>query len=376
MARIAIKIGTSVLSVDNNRPDDIALSQLVEGIAAIHAAGNEVFIITSGAIVWGHAVTGWNADFHVEEPSAVRRASQRHLLREQLLAAVGQPAMTAAYASLLSRHGANIAQILITRQDMADQSRYESIRSVAINLLLSRVIPLFNENDVLSSEEIAFSDNDQLACMLATALQADRLIILTNVDGLFDRPPELTGSQLIREVANIDDLHVAVAQGRSRIGTGGMKSKLEAARLATSFGIEMMLANGKRRRILQEIVLDEKPYGTLFLPRGVRLKQRKGWMALAAGSRGELTVSSFLAESLAARKPASILVIGVEQVEGDFQRNDIVTVKDVRGRVLGRGEVRMSSQEVREKIQRRRDGEETELYGSEVIHCDYFVHTP
>jgi glutamate 5-kinase len=376
MSRIAIKIGSSVLSTDQNGPDDQALSQIIADIVDIRRIGHEVCIVTSGAIVWGRHKPELDKKFPVVEASNLRRSGQKRLLREQILASVGQPLLIARYAALFSSHNVNIAQLLLTRQDLADQGRFESLRSVTVNLFQLGIVPIFNENDVLSAEEIDFSDNDQLACMLATALQVSKLVILTNVEGLYDKPPTDPSAKIIREVKNIDELNVTVTEGKSTIGRGGMKSKLEAARLVTSFGVEMSIVNGKRAGVLRHLLLEGKPTGTLFLPRGPKLKQRRSWLALAAQSRGEIIVSTFLAEALLARRPASILLIGVEKVVGSFRKNDVVTVKDMGGKTLGRGEVRMSSEELGAKIEKRRQQEEVELFGSEVIHCDYFVTSP
>jgi glutamate 5-kinase len=246
---------------------------------------------------------------------------------------------------------------------------------VATNLLKVGILPVFNENDVLSAEEIAY-DNDQLAAMVATALRADKLVILTDVDGVYDKQANDSDANLILEVRNLEELDAIVSGGKSAMGRGHMKTKLEAARLVTAFGVEVIIANGKRPDVLRSILSGENGRATIIRASGPKLKQRKSWIALTANSRGDISVSTFFAEALAHRKPASVLLIGVEQVAGSFRPNDIVTVKDLSGRVLGRGEVRFSSDELREKIARRERGEDVDFLGTEVIHRDYFVLAP
>lgn len=374
MARFIVKVGASVLTKQGGGPEDRVLSEIVSDMVRIRDAGNELLVVTSGAIAWGQAAIGLANDFKVEEfRSHGQRGSRRQLLREQVLASAGQPLLMSTYVSLFGAKGVGVAQILVTRADLADQSRYENVLGVTQNLLKQGMVPIFNENDVLTAEEIAFSDNDQLACMLATALKADRMLILTNVDGLFSRPPADPDAVLLEEVDDIDRLDAIIAEGKSQIGKGGMNSKLEAARLVTGFGVSLTIANGRRPGNLAALLLDGKGVGTHFPARGVKIRQRKSWVALAAESRGEIVVSTFLAEALYQGRPSSILVIGVESVRGSFKTNDVVTVKSLDGKVLGRGEVRISSKDLEEKVEQRLRGEEIPCYGSEVIHCDYFV---
>ena len=376
MSRIAIKIGSRVLTREDGGPDDEAVTRLVDDIVRVKSSGNEVLLITSGAVAWGRAGSGLANDFSVVEVRSGRRGTQRRLLREQILASVGQPLLIARYTECFAKLGVRVSQILVTREDLASQQRYESVRAVTLNLLAHGIVPIFNENDVLSSEEIDFSDNDQLACILATALQADQLAILTDVDGILDKAPGTPGATLLRVVDNVDTLHIAADTTMNPLGKGGIRSKLEAARLVTSFGIQLSVVNGAHPEVLSKLFLHNQQVGTRFLARGEKLKQRKSWVALAALSRGEIVVSTFLAESLAAHRTASILVIGVESLSGQFRQNDVVTVKDMSGRTLGRGEVRMSSDALQERIDKRRRGQDVELFGSEVIHCDYFVSAP
>ena len=205
------------------------------------------------------------------------------------------------------------------------------------------------------------------------AFQADKLVILSNIDGLFAKAPVVGSPQLVREVDDLDSILGTLCDEKDEVEKERIRSRIEAARMVTSFGIEMHIMNGTKERILINSFIEGIANGTVFRSHGVKLKQRKGWVALAAQSKGVIVVSTFLAEAINTRKPVSILLIGVEKVTGNFNKNDVVTVKDTDGKVLGRGEVRYSSDELIKLVQKRINGEKMEFFGSEVIHCDYFV---
>lgn len=368
MSRFVIKIESF-----NSQPNQY-LDFIVEDIVKLRTVGNEILVVTSDASFVGKNQNNFHNEFEVDDHRyGVWR--DRSQLREKICSVIGQPLLIRRFVELFGNLNQLIAQILLTRADLADQTRYESIRVMTLNLLKLGIIPIFSENDVLLAGKIGIGDSDQLACMLATAFQADKLIILSNVDGIFEKS-SAGNLQLVHEVTNLDGIYNITSSPDKLNEQGTARSRLEAARLVTSFGIEMHMMNGIRERILSDYFINGIPHGTRFPARGLKLKQRKGWIALAALSKGEIIVSTFLAEAIKTRKPASILVIGVEKVIGNFSKNEVVTVKDIDGSVLGRGEVRYSSEELMQLVQKRIDGERMEFYGSEVIHCDYFVRSP
>ena len=312
-----------------------------------------------------------------------KRGEYRSLLREQILASVGQPLLMAKYQKFFKGFGVDIAQILVTRANLSEQESYESLCEVVNNLLALGIVPIFNENDVLSPEELDFSDNDQLACMISAAFKADKLVLLTNVDGVYDRRPDEPGARRIPVVEDVEQVLRFADKSRSDVGKGGMQSKLEVARVVTGFGIGMYIANGGEPRVLSRLLLRDEALGTSFPARGKKLRQTKSWVALAAASRGDIVVSTFCAELLKAKKPSSILLIGVEDVAGDFEEGDVVSVRDLSGTTLGRGQSRMSASEIRgRKAEMANDPSGGLISGGKrdkthiVIHADYFVFAP
>jgi len=371
MARFIIKIEASNIESDEKSFWD-KLVPIVKDIVELKASGNELIVVTSDGHFVGKKQDNFQGDFEVEDHRyGIWR--DRRLLREKICSVIGQPLLISRYVEIFGRYNHLVAQILLTRADLADQSRYESIRVMTINLLKHGIIPVFSENDVLLAGRFGFGDSDQLACMLAMAFQADKLVILSNIDGLFAKAPVVGSPQLVREVDDLDSILGTLCDEKDEVEKERIRSRIEAARMVTSFGIEMHIMNGTKERILINSFIEGIANGTVFRSHGVKLKQRKGWVALAAQSKGVIVVSTFLAEAINTRKPVSILLIGVEKVTGNFNKNDVVTVKDTDGKVLGRGEVRYSSDELIKLVQKRINGEKMEFFGSEVIHCDYFV---
>jgi glutamate 5-kinase len=374
VARIAIKIGAPVLTGADGQADLRPLSYLVESIALSIKNRCQVILITSGAIISGYQVGGLASDFPVELFATGQPGELRQLLRKQVAASVGQPHLMSSYIEHFQMHGLQAAQLLVTRQDLAAQQRYESLVLVTTNLLKLGIVPIFNANDPLSTEELRTSDNNQLAGMLATAFQVERLVIMTDTSGLYAGPEASQPSAVIENLDSLDSGDLTDRPGEPQ--SPAVRSLLEAARLVTGFGVEVVVANGKDSNAIRGLLVDGEGTGTVIRPRGQRLGHRKSWIAMSAKSRGDVVVSSFLADRLAQRRPGSILLIGVEAVEGSFRPNDVVTVKDLAGRILGRGEVRLAADELRQRLARREGGNDVDHWGVEVIHCDYFVAAP
>jgi glutamate 5-kinase len=337
MARIAVTLSATILSDAEGRPRRDLARDVVDDIAAARIAGHEVIVIASGAMLWGHDAIRSPGRFSVSVPSSDKRSGQRALVRRHMLAAVGRPLMMADYAGWFGAHGIGVAQLVMTRDDVAVQDRYERLVVVTDNLVRSGIVPVFDHDDVLAPDEPASGDDDRPAAMLAAALRADRLVILTTADRRYEAT---------------------------------------AAALAGAFGVDVVIADAARREALRALLLGDAGAATTIPARGHHVGQRRSWIALTARSRGAIVVSSFLAEKLAQRKAVSVLLIGIEEVVGIFDPDDVVTVKDVGGRILGRGQIRLSSDDLRDKVRKRERGEAIEHYGLEVIHCDYLVTSP
>ncbi len=369
--RIVIKVGSRLIADERRMLNQGFISQLAQDIARLRSERYEVVVVSSGAVSSGRSI------LQAEQFSVSAPQGRERLVEEQVLASIGQPNLIAAYQKELTPHRLFPAQILVTRADFADRERYLSLRTVTENLLRLGAIPIVNENDVLSTEELDFSDNDQLSCMMAAMLSAEILIVLTDVPGIFDKPPDTPGASLLSEITDIDALKTTIGAATSSVGKGGMRSKVATADLITTLGIPMRVANGYDKDIVTRIVLGGEPLGTFFPPQGKRLSRRKAWIGAGAAPKGKIVVSTYLADLLRNRRVSSILWRGVEAVKGDFAKNDVVSILDDDGVELGRGVVRNSSAELAVRIQERKSAHEESVRtagGNKiVVHYDNFV---
>jgi glutamate 5-kinase len=343
--RIVVKLGTHVVTKDGVALALDRLNGILASVVAWHRAGREVVIVSSGAVGLGMQVLGLK-----ERP--------RSLGLRQACAAVGQGQLMAFYTQALAASGIKAAQVLLTQEDLGDRDRALCVRTTLMRLIELGVVPVLNENDSVSVKELVehqraqaapgvvaaspvFGDNDGLSALVATSLDADLLVLLTNVAGLLTaNPTENPQATRIGEVAVVDEALMALARGGSSGGTGGMASKLEAARLATSEGTAVLIANGAEPRILER-ALDGEDVGTLITgteTRGARWRR----IAVSERHRGALVVNEGALRALTARK-ASLLPIGVVTVDGTFEEGDLVEVRDGSGRVHGRGFVNYGS---------------------------------
>lgn len=381
MKRIVVKIGSAVLSGTDGYIRHKVIVNLIDDVAGLMKLGYQVIIISSGAVIIGKSVSQLSVpDFAVSPPSKY----DAKLLREQILASVGQPKLMGLYNEGFEKHNLSCAQILTTRSDFADRKFYLSLRIVTEELLRHGIIPIFNENDVLSPEELDFSDNDQLALMTAAMVLADRLVILTDVAGVYDRPPHEPEAKLISEITNVTEFMASFKAGTHK-GKGGIQSKLLCAEVITSLGIPMHIASGLEKTPLSRI-LDGEQLGTSFPATDKREEAIKGWLVTAAAGAGKIMVSTYLGDILRRgstqdkkeRKTPSVLIAGIEDVQGAFDKKDVVEIIDDEGIVLGRGLSRYSSNELREKIawyQELPDEEKAKVRTAEVIavHANDFV---
>ncbi len=332
--RVVVKVGTRVLTHDDG---PIALSRLfsiVEAIGGLRRRGKEVLLVTSGAVGLGAEALG------LAEPPV-------ELAERQACAAVGQSRLMALYQEGLSHVGLTCGQVLLTQSDFDDRLRYLNLRATLSELVRRGVVPIINENDAVSTEELAFvegesrpvfGDNDRLSALVASKLGADLLVLLTDVEGLFDRDPRRgEDARLIERVDELDaPASAAAAGGASPGGRGGMRSKIEAATIAARSGCHAVIASGRRPGVLDRVLAGEEE-GTLF-PARSGMPARRRWIAYAAAPRGALHLDPGAVRALRERG-ASLLAAGVTRVEGSFKRGEVVELRGPDGALVGRGMV-------------------------------------
>lgn len=357
-----VKIGTNVLSRDDDSLDVDRLQQLAEQIQQVRESGRRVVVVSSGAVGAGISLLGLKE----------RPADLPHL---QAAAAVGQAHLIRLYDNCLREHGCHAAQLLLTANDFKTRNRYLNVRNTLSTLFEFGAVPIVNENDTVSVDEIRFGDNDRLAAMVASLLRSPLLIILSVVDGLYNGDPADPASQLIPLVEEWDETMPSLAApSRSSRGTGGMQSKLEAVRQATAVGESVIIANGTTPGVLRRI-LDGEDIGTLFLPSGVSLPAWKRWIGYTIEPRGRFVLDGGACRAIA-EEGRSLLAVGICQVEGNFGRGELVSLCDGSGAEVARGLTNYDSRDIR-LIAGRRTSEISATLGStpytEVVHRDNLV---
>jgi len=360
---VVIKVGTNVLTGSDGRLAPARLQALADQVQRLRQAGRKVALVSSGAIGAGVGQMGLGK----------RPTDLRHL---QACAAVGQSFLMRAYQECLSPHGTHTAQILLTAGDFDHRRRYLNARNTILTCFEWGVLPIINENDTVSVAEIRFGDNDHLAAMVTNLLQAPLLVLLTNVDGLYGTDPTTNPqAEVLTTVPEIDATVLAMAgPSTSALGTGGMRSKIRAARLATAAGESVIAANGGRPGILDAIFACE-PVGTLFLPHGGAVPAWKRWLGYTAQPKGRLQVDAGASEAVRA-KGRSLLAIGVVSVAGEFGKGDVITLCDADGVEFARGLSNYSAADVG-RILGLRTEKIGEVLGAvpyeEVVHRDNLV---
>jgi glutamate 5-kinase len=360
--RVVFKIGSSVLTQGGLRIDRAHLDHLAEELSRVRATGREVVLVSSGAIALGAELLG----------QTVRKPG---LAAKQAAAAVGQCQLMALWQDSFERSGIRVAQVLLTQGDLASRQRFLNARHTMSELCAEGVLPIINENDTVAVEEIQFGDNDRLAALVTSLIEADLLVLLTDVDGLYDRDPKEAGATLIRLVEEVDDDTLRLAKGRGTVvGTGGMRSKVEAARTAAHFGIPTMVANGRTPGTITAIFRGSET-GTLFLPRESPVRARKHWIAFALRPAGTLVVDAGAVRALRQGK-SSLLPAGVLEVQGEFDVGDAVRVVGPDGVEVARGLVSYGAREL-ERIRGKASSEIEQTLGyrsdDEAIHRDDLV---
>lgn len=360
--RIVVKIGSSLfVNAATGQLDRSWLEGLAADVAALHEAGKEVVIVSSGAVALGRRELGFDAQHAKLEDN-------------QAAAAVGQILLAHAYKELLGSHGISVAQVLLTLGDSENRRRYLNAVRTLTTLINARVVPVINENDTVATAELRYGDNDRLAGCVAQMVSAECLVTLSDVDGLFSADPQTNaGAEHIAEVSQIDSKLMAMAGGPgSRHGSGGMRTKLEGARIAVDAGCRAVITNGHVDRPLSALVAGAR--ATWFLPTSSPLAARKQWIAGSLKPRGQISVDDGAARALLQGR--SLLPAGVTGVEGKFEKGDLVRVCAANGDELARGLIAWSQAEAA-AIAGRQSDEITGILGyqgrNEMIHRDDLV---
>lgn len=363
---MVVKVGTRVLTDAAGRLSSQRIEQLAVQVHAVLESGRRVVLVSSGAVGAGVGRLGLSG----------RPTDLAHL---QAVAAVGQSMLVEAYERTLFRFGRHAAQILLTADDLENRTRYLNARNTILTLLELGAVPVINENDTIAVDELqtTFGDNDRLAAIVTNLIQAPLLVLLSDVEGLFDGDPRNPESRLIPTIARLDDsIFQMVCDRGGGLGKGGMASKLEAARLVTTGGGSVIIANGGYPDVLTRIITGE-PVGTLFLAQGQTVAARKRWIGLTIQPRGSLVLDAG-AQRAVQHQGRSLLAIGVVSVEGRFRKGDVVRLRDAEGREFARGLTNYNADDL-QRIKGLHTPQIADALGyrpyDEVIHRDNMVVT-
>ncbi|WP_071147347.1 glutamate 5-kinase [Bacteroides ihuae] len=350
--RIAVKVGSNVLTRADGTLDVTRMSALTDQIAELHKSGVEVILISSGAVASGRS--------EIHTLKKLDSVNQR-----QLFSAVGQAKLINRYYELFREHGIAVGQVLTTKENFGTRRHYLNQKNCMMVMLENGVIPIVNENDTISVSELMFTDNDELSGLIASMMDAQALIILSNIDGIYNGSPADPASTIIREVGQRKDLSSYIQASKSSFGRGGMLTKTNIARKVADEGICVIIANGKRDNILVDLL--RHPAETLctrFIPSPQPVSSIKKWIAHSEGfAKGEIHINQQATEVLSADKAVSILPVGITHIEGEFEKDDIVRIIDYSGNPVGVGKANCDSAQAREVIGKH--GKKA------VVHYDY-----
>jgi glutamate 5-kinase len=361
--RAVVKVGSQILSSAEGI-EEPRLKELVREVAALHSQGKEIVIVSSGAVAAGMTRLG-------------RKERPKTIPEKQALAAVGQIRLMALYERFFSRFEKNVAQVLLTHEDLANRQRYINAKHTFQMLLEASIIPIVNENDTVAVEEMKFGDNDHLSALVATLLEVDLLVILSDVEGIYDRDPRThPAACLFPLIKKIKEVRAGIVdESRSTLGTGGIVTKIDAAEKASAAGIPTVITNGLRVGSLTSVFNEEEEIGTLILPDENRLTNRKHWIAYNLKPAGDIVVDPGAYEALV-RKGKSLLPSGLREIRGSFGVGECVRCLDLAGREFARGLVNYSAQELNQ-IKGLHTSRVEKVLGykayDEIIHRDDFV---
>ncbi len=361
--RLVVKVGSSLVTADGRGIDHAAVGRWAEQIAALRVTGKQIVLVSSGAIAEGMQRLGWT-----------RRPAAIHAL--QAAAAVGQMGLVQAYESAFAQFGLRTAQILLTHEDLADRRRYLNARSTLLTLLELGVIPIINENDTVTTDEIRVGDNDTLGALVTNLIEADVLLLLTDQDGLYNADPRKDPAATLVHRAQAGDpmLEAMASDAGSLLGRGGMLTKVLAAKRAARSGASTVIASGRAEQVLTRLAAGER-IGTELVAETLTLAARKQWLADHVRLAGRLTLDPGAVRALS-REGKSLLPIGVVACEGQFERGEVVGCCDPEGREVARGLVNYSAAET-QRILRKPSSEIEAILGyvdePELIHRDNLV---
>ena len=351
-SRIAVKVGSNVLTRRDGTLDVTRMSALVDQIAELHKAGVEIILVSSGAVASGRS--------EVHPAKKLDSVDQR-----QLFSAVGQAKLINRYYELFREHGIAVGQVLTMKENFATRRHYLNQKNCMTVMLENSVIPIVNENDTISVSELMFTDNDELSGLIASMMDAQALIIRSNINGIYNGSPADPTSEVIREIGQGKDLSSYIQASKSSFGRGGMLTKTNIARKVADEGITVIIANGKRDNILVDLI--QHPKDTLctrFIPSAEPVSSIKKWIAHSEGfAKGELHINQCATEVLNSDKAISILPVGITAIEGEFEKDDIVRIIDFEGNPVGVGKANCDSAQAREAMGK---------HGKKpVVHYDY-----
>jgi glutamate 5-kinase len=351
--RIAVKVGSNVITKPDGSLDSWRISQIVQEIATLSRQGTEVILVTSGAVAAGRGDV---------PPSATTNI----IAAKQVLASIGQVKLMASYQFLFGKYGIQAGQILITKESFSDRRHYLNMKNCISAMLENHVLPIVNENDAISIDELMFTDNDELSALISSLMDCNALLILTNVDGIFNGMPGSEGAELIREISgDSEDLNRYISHTRSSSGRGGMHTKYLSAKRLSSEGIDVFIANGMRDSIITDIVKRKDIPTTHFEAGKVRKNSVKKWLAHSSTFvKGAVFVNEGAKMALLSGK-SSLLMIGISRVEGFFKIGDIVNIFDEKGNNIGLGKAQYDSIKTSENLGQK--------LGKPFIHNDFMV---
>jgi glutamate 5-kinase len=359
--RIVVKVGTRVLTHADGRLNEDRIARLAEEVNALGAKGRRVVLVSSGAVGAGMSLMGLK-----------RRPTD--LAQLQAVAAIGQTSLIETYDRTFRKSGRHAAQVLLTAEDITHRTRYLNVRNTLLKLLDFNAVPIINENDTVAVEELmtTFGDNDRLAALVTNLLRAPLLIILSDVDGLYDGDPAAAGSRVIATVPHLDDsVRALVRDKKTGLSKGGMASKLEAARIVTAAGENVIIGSGRQPGTLTRIMAGE-PVGTLILAGRKSVSPWKRWIGFSARPRGKVVLDAGAIRAIA-QQGRSLLAIGIVQAEGEFGKGDVVGIYNDQGQEIARGLTNYAAEEVR-RIRGLRSDRISQVLGhcpyDEVIHRD------
>jgi glutamate 5-kinase len=361
--RPVVKIGTSTLTAGSDQLSLAKIADLVEQVSTLHGAGLQPVLVSSGAVAAGRQRLG-------------SARGRKDVPFKQVLAAVGQSRLMHLYDQFFEFHGITSAQVLLTRADVSERQRYLNARNTLLELCERGVVPVINENDVVASEELRVGDNDTLSGLVANLIDADLLVLISDIPGLYTADPEIDESaQLITEIRTITpEVEAYAGASRSRLGTGGMATKLAAAKLATAAGAEVRIVDGRERDVLIRVLSGEQ-MGTRFLPRTDPIEGRKRWILSGMGRVGRMQVDAGAARALL-EQGASLLPAGIVTVESTFERGDPVDIAGEHGNRIARGIANYAGADVIRILGLRSARIEEVLgysYGNYVVHRNDLV---